>query len=318
VTGSYFHDCADCENNGEEYPVALDGATTETLIDNNIFRLTGKGMVGRSCGGGDVIAYNYVDDEFYQASSIGNYWLDMSVNASHYVGCHHALLEGNWGNNGDNDNTHGNIVYHTFFRNWLTGLRTDFNDPSFTDPASSTFNPADAPESDVNNIAWANGHPYPYSGQPNEQRTAGMQALDYWMAFVGNVLGTPGKTIAANGWTYQFNGQKNHVMWMLGWVGGGNNDPNLTGAVGSFFFRHGNYDYLNGSIVDWQSGYTQTLPNSLYLSSPPAFFGAGASCTYTWPWVSSTGTTQLQTNSCSGSGLPAKARWDAGTPFVQP
>lgn len=30
-----------------------------------------------------------------------------------------------------------------------------------------------------------------------------------------------------------------------------------------------------------------------------------------WPWVDPTGTTQLQT-------LPAKARFDAGTPFVQP
>jgi hypothetical protein len=98
--------------------------------------------------------------------------------------------------------------------------------------------------------------------------------------------------------------------------GNGGQDSNL--ANGAYIFRHGNYDYVDGSIVDWQSGYSQTLPNSLYLSSTPSFFGPGTSCTYSWPWVTSTSSSPVQTNSCGGSGLPAKARWTAGTPFVQP
>src|SRR2546429_8694317 len=102
-------------------------------------------MVGRSCGGGNVVAYNYQDDTFYQANVIGNYWIDMGVNGSHYVGCHHTLFEGNFGDNCDNDETHGNAVYHTFYRNWCTGLRTAFNDPSFTTSTSVRFNPTDAP-----------------------------------------------------------------------------------------------------------------------------------------------------------------------------
>ena len=44
------------------------------------------------------------------------------------------------------------------------------------------------------------------------------------------------------------------------------------------------------------------LPDSLYLSSKPAFFGANP-----WPWVDPVGTTKLFT-------LPAKARWDSGKP----
>ena len=71
-------------------------------------------------------------------------------------------------------------------------------------------------------------------------------------------------------------------------------------------------------IADWTSGYTQTLPNSFYLSSAPSFFSTGASCTYAWPWVTPTGSNPIQANSCGGDGLPAKARWVAGTPFVQP
>ena len=51
---------------------------------------------------------------------------------------------------------------------------------------------------------------------------------------------------------------------------------------------------------------SQALPLSLYLSGKPAFFGS-----YTWPWVDPTGSTQLYI-------LPAKARYDAGTPFLLP
>ncbi len=109
---------------------------------------------------------------------------------------------------------------------------------------------------------------------------------------------------------------------MLGWNGDAahpaETDPNLTASVGPFIFRHGNYDYVDGKIADWTSGYSQTLPNSFYLSSEPAFFSAGASCHYLWPWVTPTGSSQIQTNSCKGSGLPAKARYDAGRPFFQP
>jgi hypothetical protein len=52
-----------------------------------------------------------------------------------------------------------------------------------------------------------------------------------------------------------------------------------------------------------------TLPDSLYLPQKPAFFNAGSG--YTWPWVDPVGATKLYT-------LPAKARYDAGTPFTQP
>ena len=39
----------------------------------------------------------------------------------------------------------------------------------------------------------------------------------------------------------------------------------LNGVKGSYVFRHGDYDYVNGSIADWTSGYSHTLPNSFYL-----------------------------------------------------
>jgi hypothetical protein len=92
----------------------------------------------------------------------------------------------------------------------------------------------------------------------------------------------------------------------------------MNGDAGVYVFRSGNYDYFDGAIADWAPGYPQTLPSSLYLSAAPDFFNAGASCSYPWPWVTPTGATPLQSNSCGGSGLPARARYAAGTPFAQP
>ena len=146
-------------------------------------------------------------------------------------------------------------------------------------------------------------------------------AYNYWFAFVGNVLGLAGETTAANGWTYQGD-WSGHRMFMLGWndSGGGGQDPYLTGVSGSYIFIHGNYDYVNNA-VKWDAGTPEhTLPNSFYLSSKPAFFNAGSG--YTWPWVTPTDSQPIQTgpSGCGGtcSGLPAKARYEAGTPFVQP
>jgi FG-GAP-like repeat len=299
----YVHHAANSVNNGGEYPIALDNASTEILITNSISNFGGKGMVARAGGAGSVVSYSYIDDTMYDAlSGIGDYWVETALAASHYSGPHHVLFEGNWTENMDSDLTHGNSMYMTYFRNQGTGLRTPFTDPSNGDAVN-----------DATGLGFAAGQTYPWP--PGPLRAAGPMAYNYWFAFVGNVLGQAGKTTAANGWSYQGDFTQ-HRIFMLGWnAGPGGEDPYLDGVTASYVFRHGDYDYYNNSIVDWASGYSHTLPNSFYLSSAPSFFAAGASCTYPWPWVTPTGPTQIQTNSCGGSGLPAKARWDAGTPL---
>ena len=67
--------------------------------------------------------------------------------------------------------------------------------------------------------------------------------------------------------------------------------------------REGNFDYVS-NLVHWDT-VPQALPDSLYLTSKPAFFGS-----YTWPWVNPLGTPKLYT-------LPARARYDAGVPIPQ-
>jgi hypothetical protein len=314
----YVHHSWDSVNNGGEYPIAIDAASTELLLTNSITNFAGKGMVARAGGAGSVFSYNYQDDTMYDAESgIGDYWVDMGTNGSHYSAAHHILFEGNWGDNLDNDNTHGNQVYLTYFRNWGTALRSPFVDPSNGKPVN-----------DATGTAWAcgtTGASGCKANGPAPLRAAGPMMHDYWFAFVGNVLGTAGVTTAANSWTYSGNFSKNDNIWMLGWNSDASNptksDPNL--SSGAFIFRHGDYDFVNGSIADWTSGYSHTLPNSFYLSSQPSFFGtSGANCTYPWPWVTPTGLSPIQSPSGTGcnstDGLPAKARWDAGKPFVQP
>jgi hypothetical protein len=306
----YIHHAWDSVSNGGEYPIDLKSASTEILITNSITNFAGKGMTARAGGAGSVVSYNYQDDTMYDAESgTGDYWVDIGLNASHYSGPHHVLFEGNWGDNLDNDHTHGNSMYITFFRNQGTGLRTPFTDPSLNKAVN-----------DFQGIGYCG--PSSCQHAPAPLRAAGPMAYNYWFGFVGNVLGLAGQTTAANGWSYQGEWSGNR-MFMIGWNDGpGGQDPHLTGAAGSYIFRHGNYDYVNGSIVDWASGFSQTLPNSFYLSSAPSFFSAGASCTYSWPWVTPNGSTPIKAAAGTGcgsySGLPAKARWDAGKPFVQP
>ena len=65
--------------------------------------------------------------------------------------------------------------------------------------------------------------------------------------------------------------------------------------------RDGNYDFLTNSQRWHNTPGGFAMPNSMYLTSKPAFFKTGQ-----WPWtIPSTGTIYT---------LPAKARYDAGTP----
>ena len=299
IDSVYVHDCSLSQPNGAEYPIDLQAATTEIYVVNSITVRCGKGMTARSGGAGSVVAYNYMDQTYYQKVVGGPHWVELSVNGSHAPGTHMMLFEGNWGDNLDSDDTHGPADYHTFFRNWGTGLRTPFTDPAdkiYTDDLKDT------------------------PGRNGPFRAAGVMAYTYWMAFVGNALGEPDVTTSSNNWLLNsdFMTSRTGSIWLLGW----NNqplyqsDPNCTTET----FQNGNFDYLNRS-VSWAADYTDhNLPKSFYRSSEPGFFSqaGGSGCKYAWPWITPTSATPIQSNSCGGPGLPAEARYKAGTPFVRP
>ena len=271
----YSHDAAYSRPGGGAYAIALDGASSEILIEDGISIKANKVIVVRASGAGSVVGYNYMDMGFIDYEEG---WIEVGLNASHFVGSHHVLFEGNYGVNGDSDNTHGSSVYNTYFQNWLRGIRSSFTPPNRALPVNDALSD-DGPK-----------------------RAAGPMSYSYWMSFVGNVLGAPGQM---SGWVYQGDLTQGPAIWALGWGdvdahGVWHVDPQMINpAFSGHIIREGNWDWLTRS-QKWDD-MPIAIPDSLYRSSKPAFFGSNP-----WPWVNpKTGAVTI---------LPAKARFDAGTP----
>jgi hypothetical protein len=272
----YVHDSAWVQPGGGSYAIGLSFGTAEVLIENGISVRANKVMVARSAGAGSVVGYNYMDMGYINYNGA---WIETGLNASHMVGPHHVLFEGNYAFNADSDDTHGNSIYHTFFRNHLRGIRAPFTNQKGGATIDDATQADNAPK-----------------------RCAGLMAYSYWMSFIGNVLGAPGQM---DGWVYETTLTANYkpAIWMLGW------ETVTDTQVSATALRHGNFDYVTNT-VKWDPAIkNHTLPKSLYLTQKPAFFYAGSG--HTWPWVDPVGATKLYV-------LPAKARYDAGTPFTQP
>jgi hypothetical protein len=254
IRDSYIHDTIHPYPGGAGYAISLQQGTSEVLIENNIIMDANKVMVVRSAGAGSVVGYNYMDNAF-----IGNYpgWMEVGLNASHMVGSHHVLFEGNESFNYDSDDTWGGALAMTIFRNHLSGKRRDF---------------------------------------PNQDsvRAAGLAYGSWWHAFIGNVLGEAGRM---DGWIYEDPGDGTYgtatnrwgrfAIWRLGYAPG-NWDQAPDPKVRSTVLRDGNFDYVTNT-VRWDRP-AQALPASLYLTEKPAFFGS-----LPWPWVDATGATKLYT-----------------------
>ena len=280
LEGVYVHNAVWPVNGGGGYAISMSWGSSENLIENSISVLANKVMVARSSGTGSVVAYNYMDDGYINGSDS---WIEIGLNGSHMVGSHHMLFEGNYSFNADSDQTHGNAIYHTYFRNYLSGFRKPFTalDGTRIDDTTGCCGP---------------------------MRAAGAHAYARWFSFIGNVLGTPGRM---SGWVYDAKSGVNafppSAIWTLGDmdISPQGYDPNVAATA----IRDGNYDFVTSSVIWAANDTARSRPNSLYLTQEPAFFSAGRG--YTWPWVNATGAPVLYT-------LPAKARYDAGTPFTQP
>ncbi|MCL2782243.1 MAG: hypothetical protein FWD74_12315, partial [Actinomycetia bacterium] len=190
---SYVHDGAWSEPGGAGYAISISEASSELLIQNNISMGVNKVMVARSSGAGSVVAYNYMDDGFIATTEA---WIEAGVNGSHMVGAHSMLFEGNQSFNAESDDTHGNSTYMTFFRNYLTTVRAPFVNPFTGDAVDDATQAANGPK-----------------------RAISAGTYSYWMSYVGNVLGIPGVTTAANGYSSESTDWTTDrtTMWMLGW-----------------------------------------------------------------------------------------------------
>lgn len=272
IRDSYIHDAAWPQPGGAGYAISLANASSEILVENCISVRANKVMVSRCSGAGSVFGYNYADAGFINTIEG---WIEIGLNASHMVGSHHVLFEGNYGFNFDSDHTHGNSVAMTVFRNHLRGVRMKFLNPHTGDTVDDATQPGNGP-----------------------RRCAGATGYSYYFNFAGNVLGLPGQMA---GFTYDATGpdaMSTPAIWLLGWDDQSPQpyDP----YVASTTIRHGNWDYLQ-NVVTWDPSNTNhAIPASLYLTAKPAFFGSNQ-----WPWVDPVGTTKLYV-------LPAHQRFLGG------
>jgi hypothetical protein len=205
------------------------------------------------------------------------------------------LLEGNYSFNYKGDSFWGNSIYITVFRNQLSGLR-------------AARPPLDKYKANV----------YPYMDLQGRS-AVDIQAHSDYTNLVGNVLGFEGQSLlnyrqsdysyAQTGWRYEeLSGfstiRKGQVtMWSIGsqQAGGWTWVPTTYETQ----LREGNWDWVTKS-QRWHgiggavgSGTPQPIPDSLYLTAKPAFFGSNP-----WPWVNpANGTTSV---------LPAKACIEQG------
>ncbi len=262
IRDSYVHDTPDPNPGGAGYLLSIARYTADSLVENNIFINGNKVMVMRASGGGNVIGYNYFDNGYIDYN---RGWMETGLNAAHMACPHFELLEGNLAFNIDGDDTWGGAFANTFFRNHATGKRLAFSDTG-------------------------------------NRRAIGLMYGHYNYSFIGNVLGMAAQNPAPQGgfayedlWPWE---SDPIGLWRLGYTPNDWNAPADSRVVATTH-RHGNFDYVTNS-VKWASGYSQSLPNSLYLSARPAFFASSP-----WPWVDPAGTAKVHT-------LPAKARYDAG------
>jgi len=117
VRDSYVHDSADENPGGQAYGIVIGTGSSASLIENNITINNNKPLVSISSGGGNVIAYNYVDNAVLW-NSPG--WQENAIDDSHGAFTHHDLIEGNWTPNLGSATTHGNSGWHVHFRNYAS------------------------------------------------------------------------------------------------------------------------------------------------------------------------------------------------------
>ena len=252
VRDSHFHNSAQYGFGQDNYGIVVRCGAADNLVENNVARYMNKPILFNNSGGGNVVGYNYADNQWSLDSSSGDQWQEASIDI-HCTFPHMELVEGNWAPHIAASTTHGNGGYLTYFRNY----------------ASSQLAP--------DPIVWS----LPVLPQTGNVGAFQLDETDHHVTIIGNVLGST--TNAALGVPTSL-GTADESQVYDAYDGGGPAifllGPETSPSV-TTLRRHGNFDTVNGAVM-WDSSIsTQTLPASLYYSSRPAWWPAGEA----WPWT---------------------------------
>lgn len=274
VRDCYFHDSDNYNPGGNSYGIQVSGS--DNYVHNNVVVQHTKPIIFEASGGGNVVAYNYVDKAIIGLSDT---WQEYGI-GTHAAFCHYELIEGNWTPNMGPDATHGNNGWMTYFRNFARGL----NSGGVQTGPIRCFGPG---------------------GWQRDLYSIGNVMLDPSLAGSIRALiedratngpgGFDGRAIYLIGW----------ASWYIGQDSGYNADDWDNGQTGSLFHRHLDFDAFSNSQYNNPANPMKTLVASLHRVNAPEYFTSGG---YAWPWVdpaAGSHATRVLT-------LPAKARYDAG------
>lgn len=239
VRDSYFYGTKDAVS--RSYGIETFGSSSYWLIENNILQHITASLMMNS-GPGHVLGYNYIFDAYYTAAPtqmMGGIWF-------HSAGTDYILLEGNDQLGVFSDTIHGTHQFVTVYRNISWGYET---------------------------------------GKTSQNNAIINRSYSRFYNQIGNVLGTSG---VHNGYE---NGGTSPIVFENGVGSSATYTVPDDATTTSTLMRWGNYDVVNAA-VRWESSEvpsgistypnavpsSHALPNSLYLSAKPAFFGST-----TWP-----------------------------------
>ena len=262
IRDSYFHDAFTHAPGQTDADIFVANKTSGTLIENNALRRLHQSVMLNWGAAGNVIAYNYVDNNF-DTAGYNTLFGGLNVHGAHPM---FNLWEGNVAPKLDVDFFWGSSSHGTAFRNWFKG-------------AAKIYGPLTGREpEDLSTGYWAS------------QALAAVdiaQTARYY-SLVGNVIGSDWQKSTVKKWTpivvaptpRSFYSTNNPYGYTFGYAnlsdGGGNSGnsalPYTTAII------HGDFDFVTGKFR-WDGGISsQELPASMYLSKKPSWFGSLA-----WP-----------------------------------
>jgi hypothetical protein len=233
VRDSLFH-LADTYGQDHGYCMSFWDGATDGLVENNIMDTCLLAVAFNGPCAGNVIAYNYSNNVTYTADPT---FLEGDF-ATHGAHPYFNLFEGNMGYMAQHDVYWGSSSHNTWFRNRFLGYKAGLS---------------------------ANLH------------SVIAEANQTYLNYVGNVLGTATpayKRYETENLTDP-NCYNQRDVYKIGYDAGSGdcsasgNDPNAKRTM----LRHGNYDYFNKAVV-WDPAIAdRSIPDSLYLSAKPGWWG---------------------------------------------
>ena len=287
IRDSYFHDAFTHSAGSTDADIFIADKTSGTLVENNALRRLHQSIMLNWGAAGNVIAYNYIDNNF-DSGGFNTLFGGLNVHGAHPM---FNLWEGNMAPKLDADYFWGSSSHNTAFRNWFKGTAMIYG---------------------------------PLTGRGAEQTTSGYwasQALagvdlsqtTRYYSLVGNVIGSD-RQKSLSTWTPMAIARQDREYYVgdnpYGYTFGYANltdDGSDSGDTNTAFTTaivHGDYDVVSGTF-SWNSGIgVQNLPNSFYRSTKPSWFGSLA-----WPAFGPVPTDP--TTALVGT-IPAKSCYDQG------